>query len=211
MTTRDLLTCGVIAGPLFVVVFLLEGATLAKYDALRHPVSSLALGDLGWIQVANFIVSGLLTLAFAAGARRALQPSGGSTWGPLLVAACGAGFFGAGIFATDPLGGYPPGTPERLQYSLPGALHQLFSTFYFVGLPAACFVFARSFAEWGERGWAIGSATAGVVFVVAFVLAAVGFSQTTGLASFGGLFQRIAIIVGEGWLSLLALHLRKTV
>jgi hypothetical protein len=36
------LACGVIDGPLFVVVFLVEAATRAGYDPLRHPVSSLA-------------------------------------------------------------------------------------------------------------------------------------------------------------------------
>ena len=82
MTTNALLTCGAIAGPLFVIAFVVEGATRANYNALRHPVSSLALGDTGWIQVANFIVAGLLTLAFAFGLRRVLQQLGGSRWKP---------------------------------------------------------------------------------------------------------------------------------
>jgi hypothetical protein len=63
--TRTLLACGVIGGPLFVATFLVEDATHANYDPLRHPVSSLALSDSGWVQGANFIVTGLLTLAFA--------------------------------------------------------------------------------------------------------------------------------------------------
>jgi hypothetical protein len=44
--TKSLLACGVIGGPLFVATFLVEGATRADYELLRHPVSSLALGDL---------------------------------------------------------------------------------------------------------------------------------------------------------------------
>lgn len=210
MTTRQLLACGVIAGPLFVVAFLVEGVTRADYDPLRHPVSSLALGELGWTQVANFIVTGSLTLAFAAGMRRALRPLGGSTWGPLLVGACAVGLLGAGIFPTDPLSGYPPGTPEQRQYSGSGALHDLFSAFFFLGLPAACLVFARRFAGWGQRGWAIYSAVTAVVFVVAFVLASMAFSQDERLVAFGGLFQRIAVIAGEGWLTLLAVQLLRT-
>ena len=43
--TKTLLACGVIGGPLFVVVFLVEGATRVGYDPQRDPVSSLALGD----------------------------------------------------------------------------------------------------------------------------------------------------------------------
>jgi hypothetical protein len=67
--TKALLACGVIGAPLFVGAFLIEGATRADYDPLRHPVSSLALGESGWMQVANFIVAGLLMLAFACGLR----------------------------------------------------------------------------------------------------------------------------------------------
>ena len=70
---KAFLACGVIAGPLFVVAFLFEGATRANYDPLRHPVSSLALGDYGWVQSANFIFAGLLRLAFSVGLRRALR------------------------------------------------------------------------------------------------------------------------------------------
>lgn len=55
---RLLLRCGVVAGPLFVAVFLVEGATRAAYSPLRHPVSSLALGVDGWMQVANFAIAG---------------------------------------------------------------------------------------------------------------------------------------------------------
>jgi hypothetical protein len=69
--TRTLLVCGVIGGPLFVAIFLIEGVTRAGYDPLRHLFSSLALGDSGWTQIANFVVAGLLTLVFAAGLRRA--------------------------------------------------------------------------------------------------------------------------------------------
>jgi hypothetical protein len=39
---------------LFVFVFLIEGARWAGYSAFQHPVSSLALGELGWMSRANF-------------------------------------------------------------------------------------------------------------------------------------------------------------
>jgi Protein of unknown function (DUF998) len=144
VTTRVLLACGAVAGPLFTAAWILEGATRAHYNPLRHPVSSLELGDLGWTQQANFVVAGGLTLAFAVGLWRALRPLGGSTWGPLLVGAHGIGLLGAGIFVTDPVSGYPPGTPDHLAAygSAHAALHDLFSVGTFVGLPIACLVLA---------------------------------------------------------------------
>ncbi|MGH3184154.1 MAG: DUF998 domain-containing protein [Streptosporangiaceae bacterium] len=51
--TRRLLYCGAAAGPLFVAVFVVEGARRAGYKPLRHPVSSLSLGPHGWVQVAT--------------------------------------------------------------------------------------------------------------------------------------------------------------
>ncbi|HZD00435.1 MAG TPA: DUF998 domain-containing protein [Actinomycetes bacterium] len=209
VSTRTLLACGAIAGPLFTVAWAVEGATRARYHPLRHPVSSLELGDFGWTQRANFIVAGLLTLAFASGLWRALRPLGGSTWGPLLVAAHAIGLLGAGVFVTDPVSGYPPGTPDHLQTygSVHAALHDLFSVGTFVGLPVACLVVARRLAGWGQRGWAIYSAATGVIFAVAFVLSSMAFNQAETLVELGGLLQRITITVGWSWLTLLAVHL----
>jgi hypothetical membrane protein len=207
--TARLFACGVIAGPLFTVAWALEGATRAGYDPLRHPVSTLELGPLGWTQTVNFIVAGLLTLAFAVGLWRAQPPRGGSTWGPLLVGAFAVGLVGAGIFVTDPVSGYPPGTPSRFDTysSVHAALHDLFSIPTFLGLPIGCIVFARRFAAWGDRGWAIYSLATGVVFTVGFVLYGVGVAQTESLVALGGLFQRITITSGWAWLTLLAVHL----
>lgn len=58
--TRTLLNCGVIAGPLFLVVAFLHAFSREGFDLKRHPFSMLSLGDLGWIQIANFVSVGLL-------------------------------------------------------------------------------------------------------------------------------------------------------
>jgi hypothetical protein len=188
-----------VAGPLFVLVWLIAGFARSDYNPLRHPVSSLALGSAGWQQQLNFLVCGGLTLAFAVG----LWRRGPSRWGPLLVALIGLGFVGAGLFRTDPIGGYPPGTPLQLtQYSTSGALHQAFSTLFFFGLPIACFVYARQL----PRPWAIYSVVSALAFLLTFVLAAVGFAQNATLAPYGGLFQRISIVIGEAWLTALAVY-----
>ena len=95
------------------IVFLIEGATRPGYGARRHYVSQLSLGEGGWMQIANFLLCGLLSLCFALGLRRTLQGSTGATWGPLLLAVFGLGLIVAGIFVTDPALGYPPGAPLR--------------------------------------------------------------------------------------------------
>ncbi|WP_433177962.1 DUF998 domain-containing protein [Actinoallomurus sp. CA-150999] len=199
MADRILLACGVAAGPLFTAAYLLEGATRAHYKPLRHPVSSLALGDHGWTQTANFIVAGLLSLAFAAGLWRV----GTSRWGSLLVGVWAIGLLCAGIFRTDPVSGYPPGTPDLLQHNTrQGTLHDLFSLIGFVALAAACIVLAWS----GTRGWAIYSIASGVLFAATMVLAGTAFAQEKNLVDLGGLIQRISITIGWAWLTLLAVR-----
>jgi hypothetical protein len=94
--TRRLLACGVAAGPVFVTVFLLEGGIRDGYRPLRHPVSSLALGQRGWIQAGNFVVAGMLFLAGAAGLARAGDPAAGRA-APALIGAAGAGLIGSAV------------------------------------------------------------------------------------------------------------------
>jgi Protein of unknown function (DUF998) len=88
---RALLACGVVAGPLFLAAGLIQAFTREGFDLRRHPLSLLSLGELGWIQIANFVVTGLLCVACAVGMGRVLGPGRGGTWGPLLVGAFGVG------------------------------------------------------------------------------------------------------------------------
>jgi hypothetical protein len=199
---RALFVCGVIAGPLFVLVFLIEGAVTPGYDPLRHPVSSLALGPFGWTQTLNFIVVGLLTLAFAVGLVR--LPDARHKVGGILVGIWGVGLIGAGAFVTDPVSGYPPGTPPTpVEATTSGTLHDLFSVAAFFALGAACFVLA------GGKGWrwAIYSVLSGAAFLGAFVVAGIGFSQTEPFVEVAGLWQRVCVLIGWAWLTMLALRL----
>jgi|SRR5947209_1344960 len=78
-TTSLLLAGGVVAGPLFMGVSLVQAFTRPGFDLRRHAISMLSLGDMGWIQTSNFVATGLLVLALAAGVRRALHPGRAGT------------------------------------------------------------------------------------------------------------------------------------
>src|SRR5688500_16313803 len=155
--TKLLLACGVIGALGFIAVFMIAGALRPDYDPLHNFVSSLSIRDAGWVQIANFVVTGILMVACAVGLRRALFPGRASTWGPILIGVFGLGLVGAGVFVTDPGYGYPPGAPSGVPTmpSWHGTLHNLVSPIVFGSLSAACFVFARRyFAEPGSRVWA---------------------------------------------------------
>src|SRR5215510_13610204 len=131
--TRALLTCAVVAGPLWWAVVLVQMLVRPGFDIRRHAISLLSLGDVGWIQVANFILAGALLVAGAFGMGRALDSGRARTWGSLLVGAFGLGLIGAGLFAPDPLNGFPAGTPDGPGHlSGHGALHLLFSSASFL-------------------------------------------------------------------------------
>jgi hypothetical protein len=150
-TTRAPLTAGILAGPLFVGASLVQAFTRDGFDVGRHPISLLARGDLGWIQIANFVLTGSLYVVCAAGLHQVVP----SVWGPRLVALVGLGLVIAGVFVTDAGAGFPPGAPEGApSMSWHGVLHELGFTVAIVAWTACCFVFRRRFAASGERRWA---------------------------------------------------------
>jgi hypothetical protein len=210
--TAGLLLGWVLAGPLFVLVFSLDGATRPGYVPMTMPVSLLAVGDRGWVQTLNFLVDGVLLAAFTVGLFRVLRDRGTpSIAGPVLIGIVALGVLGAAIFATDPGGGFPPGVPPPSLPSSHGELHDLASLLVFVGLPIACLTFAARFARWGERSWALYSLITGLILVVTFVGLVVGFDGWEGLVLGAGLVQRLFIVVGWGWIAALALHLRRSI
>ena len=202
---RGLLRCGLWAGPVFTAVFLAEGTAREDYRQLRHPVSSLALGPRGWVQAANFAVTGTLVLATAAGLGRAADPALSSRAGRALIGAAGAGLIGAAVFRTDPVSGYPPGTPDALtQPTRTGVIHNLASVPVFLGLPAAAFICGWKSARAGHRGFGLYSAATATTVLATMALAGAGFNQSPRLVNHAGLFQRASIITGLGWLTALS-------
>ena len=205
--TRLLLLCGALAGPVFSIVWFITGLNRANYDPMRHPISALGLGEFGWTQVANFLITGLLSLALAYGLRRALQSRAGSKWVFILIGMVAIGFLGTGFFATDPINGYPPGTPAMLiPPTVIGSLHLLFASFIF-GLPITCFVLARLFAAQGEHNWALYSRVTAIAFIVIYLIGMAGFLQVEGLVNYAGLYQRISTTIGLAWMTLLPFYL----
>jgi hypothetical protein len=204
VTRSPLLYCGLAAGPVFVTTFLTEGATRDGYRASRHPVSSLALGPRGQVQAANFAVTGTLVLAAAAGLGRVADPALSSRAGQALIATAGAALIGAAVFATDPVSGYPPGTPDALtQPSRTGRMHNLAAVPVFLGLPAAAFTSSWRSARTGHRGFALYSAATATTMLASMTLAGAGFNQSPRLVDRAGLFQRASIMTGFGWLTAL--------
>jgi hypothetical membrane protein len=158
------LGCGVAAGALFPGLSFAQAFTRPGFDLRRHAISALTLGDLGWLQRVNFMLSGLLAIAAAAGLRRAMAPGRIAAAGPILVAIFGLAMIGGGNFVPDPAFGWPAGAPAGLpdRPSLGNTLHTVVGATAFMSLIVAGVVFALRFARDGSRTWAWYSAANGV-------------------------------------------------
>jgi hypothetical protein len=198
-STRALVTAGAIAGPLFVVVGLVQVLTREGFDLTRHPLSLLSLGDRGWVQIANFIVAGVLMLAFAVGARRSLRGGPGRVWAPVLFALYGVGLVLGGAFTADPALGFPAGTPDGYptEWTFHGAVHAFAAPLAFLALVAVTFVVARRLSWEGHR-----SATAwSRVIGVACLLLCVPFGPAASVRLFVG------VALGFAWITAYAISL----
>ncbi len=201
-----LLLCGAIAGPLFIIIFLIEGFLRPGYDAMRQPVSALAIGSRGWIQRANFLITGVLMFACAFGLRLALVAYGGSFWFPVLIGIYALGLIGAGFFTTD-VTGLPKEKGVIVKRTKSGIFHDLSSLPVFLALFIAFFVFAHLVIGSGQWGWALYSILSGLAFALCFVLAGIGFGGRPRFGAYGGLWQRLCIAIGWIWIALVAAHL----
>ena len=202
--TKSLLGYGVIAGPVYVIVVAAQAATRAGFDPARHPASILANGGLGWIQVANFLVTGAMTIAAAVGMHRALRSGSAALWAALLVGGYGAALVCAGVFRADPAPDFPPGSHvEQGHVSWHGALHLLSGSVGFVCLIGACLILARWFAR---RPWAWFSALVGILVALGFGTLAAGSQSAAAMLGFIA-----AVVLGWAWLAAVSVYLYRAV
>jgi hypothetical membrane protein len=198
-STRSSLLCAAVAAPLWAVVSLAQAVTRDGFDLTRHPLSALSNGDLGWLQITNFLVAGVLTVVGASGLRRALRATPGGRWAPRLVRVNGLGMIAAGIFVMDPGDGFPVGTPAGLPATLSWHSygHMAAGTVTFASLIAACYVLGHHFSRAGDRRSAVASRVAG-----AALLLGNGWAMSGGRA--GSLTLAIGAITAMLWISVVA-------
>jgi hypothetical protein len=87
-----------------------EGGGFSCYDAWQQAISTLSLGPGGWIQRADFVLLGVMTVGVAVVWRRILAGGVCATWYPVMRGIEGFSLVMIGFFSTDPAFGYPPGS-----------------------------------------------------------------------------------------------------
>lgn len=184
-STNKLLTAGILAGPLWIVITYAQAFTREGFDLVRHPASLLSQGDLGWIQVLAFVLSGILYIVSAVGLKQKLTGIG-RTWAPIMLGIFGIGMVMGGVFRADPALGFPPGTPLGIPKitSLSSQIHGLAPMIAFTGLTICFFILARRFFKQGKSAVAWTSILVGVGSIVLSNIPALTADMEKGIFNF---------------------------
>jgi hypothetical protein len=208
-TRMPVLAAAGIVGPMLFTAAIVtqELFRRGEYSPTAEPVSALEAGPGGWVQQANFVVFGLLTIAYAIGLHLGVSPSRAGVAGPAIMAWIGVGLVLAAVF---PLREDPAGNTYD-----PTGLHMVNGMILFLGIGIGFTVISRRLARdpaWrGLAGYALATGIALVVLFVAF--GALVAPDAAPLHRWAGLAQRAVLAVWFSCTIVLArrlLHVART-
>jgi hypothetical membrane protein len=154
---------------------------------MAEPVSALEAGPNGWVQQANFVVFGLLTLAFAVGLHHGIRPSRGGLVGPALLFVSGIGLLLAAAF---------PLREDAAGVTYDAGGHFVAGVVFFLSSAVGLVAVSRRLT--GDPGWrniATYTLGCGLLALAGFVLlGALAMPDDAPLHQWAGLAQRIVIL-----------------
>lgn len=197
---------GIIAPIIFVGVFLLEGWLRPGYDAMAQYVSELSLGPRGWVQIANFLITGFLLLLFAFSVHSEFKEGKASRFGWILLTISALALLVSGPLVMD-----PASTP-RDQWTWHGILHQLIGALGFFSMaPVICFVFWRRFREdkkWQSLSrWTITATALILIAIIMLRVVPMPPAAPNGFTPYAGFIQRTVIVTYMAWVFTFAMKL----
>jgi len=178
-----------IAGPiLFTVTYMAQEAfRREEYNPVTEVVSALEAGPGGWIQQVNFVVFGVLTMAFAVGLQLGVRPVRRGILGPGLLFLSGIGLMLAAVLPLRE-------DAKGVTYDTGG--HFVAGLTFFLSSAIGLVVLSRRLARdprW--RGIATYTLVAGCLAVAGFaVMGALVMPDDAQLHDWAGLMQRALIL-----------------
>ena len=201
-STNSLLAmCGMVAPVLFALAVIVLGFLREDYSHVSDTISDL--GEIGSPNMAgqnvNFILTGLLILAFSFGLYRGTDPGKRVKVGSLLVAVIGLGVAGAGVFPDD------PSCPSPGCNSLAANGHGVAGFMVFPAIPFAILLFARGLGR--DTAWRRYRTYSLVTGIVALALLVLFDASESTLASWEGAIQRLYLVSWFQWIGVMAIGL----
>jgi hypothetical protein len=204
-----LAACGVAAPLTFAAGTIIAGASYPGYSHSRQLISELATVEspVAVLQNVNFVVFGVLIIAFARGLHAAIAGADRSAWGPILFAFSGA---------ANIVDAFLPCDRGCELTSLTGSLHDWISMFAFLSALAGIYVLSRRLSadpQWGQVYARYSVFTAAGAFVMLGVWLAIGAPSPawlprifTRVPSVNGTLQRIVVLIVLVWIEVMALR-----
>ena len=190
-----------IAGPIiFASVALVHSLLRSDHSLVAHPISALAAGPSGWVQNVNFLLFGILMIAYAMGLHLGVRYSRAGVVGVAFLVLSGVGLMWGGVFpATDATGAFDG---ERLLH-IPGFVMT------FLGGGIGLILISRRMARdprW--KGLATYALATGIAMLV-LIVGGGGLVRPPGapLHAWFGLFQWVLLAVWLPCTVVLALRL----
>jgi len=193
--TRSMLGWGVVAGPFYVIASLVLALTRPGFVLSQYALSLLTLGDGGWMQRTNLVLTGLMVAVAGLGMTRAIRNGRGLAMGALCVVD-GLALMLSAVFLPDPVAGFPPGSAGG-QFSASGVLHLLFGALGFLAITAAAWACTRWGREQGLSSLARASRILAICVLVGFLGGAALATNTIGVV-----LLWIAVLAQFAWLAL---------
>jgi len=195
-----LAAAGIVAPILFTALVVAQTLFRPGHSFVSLPSSALAAGPYGWVQDANFIVTGLLMSAYGLGLHLGVRQGRGGLIGPALLVLSGLGLAGAGLF---------PARDATGVFSQDQVGHFVAAAVAFLGGGTGLVVMSRRLASDPKWQYLAGYALASGIAMLLSFLAFGGLARTPGapLHPWMGLVQWALVIVWFACTLVLALRL----
>ena len=195
---RFVALCGVTAPVLMLVLWTVASLMRPGYDQLSQYGSELGTGPNAIIMNANFVVTGLLIIAFAIGLFENIRGGSWAQMSSILLGVFGAGELVGGLFPCD------PGCPIAAQ-SVFQLAHNVDAVIAFVAITLAPLLVSLGLSRddrW--RDYRSYSLVTGLLAIGLFLV----FSATSiGYLGYVGLFQRLFLALPFLWIEVIATRL----
>lgn len=183
-----------IAGPVWLIITDIVAASAnPDYSVISNSISSLALGELGWVQTIGFLALGLLVEIFAAGLLYNIRASRGFHLSIAGLVIMGFGLLLLGAFRTDPVG---------VADTTEGIIHNLAATVVFWLFPITGLLMAPSLRN--DPCWRNVYRYTVVAAILAVILVIVVAVLDEADSSWFGLAQRILVANMIIWVEVMA-------
>ena len=187
---------GIIGPVLLIITDIVAASANPGYSVVFNSISSLALGELGWVQTVGFLAIGLLVEIFAAGLLYNIRASRGFHLSITGLVIMGFGMLLLGAFRTDPV---------DVADTTDGIIHNLAATVVFWLFPITSLLIAPSLRKdpYWQNVYKY-TVVAGVLAIILVIIVAILDETST---SWFGLAQRLLVANMIIWVEVMAFKL----